>query len=308
MERVEINTRVINKHDTEANWNSHPSFIPDKSEIIVYDKDDNYNYPRVKIGDGVTTVVALPFIDDNTLTSVSNLQTEVNNVKASTSDEALNTKVNAIIQDIGSLTIDLNSAESGTVPFTNSDMLGGLPASSYLQVADFPQALTDAGVVKSVGGKTPNASGEVALVPADIGAVPSSRTVNGKALSSDISLTYSDVGAAAGSHTHTIYSLQSIGTNPITSTADDTSTNWGNRGTCVCFYSTAGCLIDQPSQYGILVSFSQGIEVHQIWMTQPSGKVYHRGANASGWSGTWKNMVDASCFSLSGTTLTITTT
>lgn len=211
MGRVEINTRVINKHDTEANWNSHPSFIPDKSEIIVYDKDDNYNYPRVKIGDGVTTVVALPFIDDNTLTSVSNLQTEVNNVKASTSDEALNTKVNAIIQDIGSLTIDLNSAESGTVPFTNSDMLGGLPASSYLQVADFPQSLTDAGVVKSVGGKTPNASGEITLVPADIGAatsehthdyVPTSRTVNGKALSSDISLTYSDVGAAAASHTH----------------------------------------------------------------------------------------------------------
>lgn len=214
MGRVEINTRVINKHDTEANWNSHPSFIPDKSEIIVYDKDDNYNYPRVKIGDGVTTVVALPFIDDNTLTNVSNLQTEVNNVKASTSDEALNTKVNAIIQDIGSLTIDLNNAESGTVPFTNSDMLGGLPASSYLQVADFPQALTDAGVVKSVAGKTPNASGEVVLVPADIGAaasshthdyVPTSRTVNGKALSSNISLTYSDVGAAAGSHTHSDY-------------------------------------------------------------------------------------------------------
>lgn len=181
MGRVEINTKIINKHDTEANWNSRPSFIPDKSEIIVYDKDDNYNYPRVKIGDGVTTVVALPFI------------------------------VNAAVQDIGSLTIDLNNAESGTVPFTNSDMLGGLPASSYLQVADFPQALTDAGVVKSVAGKTPNANGEITLVPADIGAaasshthnyVPTSRTVNDKALSGDISLTYSDVGAAAASHTH----------------------------------------------------------------------------------------------------------
>ena len=172
MGRVEINTKIINKHDTEANWNSRSSFIPDKSEIIVYDKDDNYNYPRVKIGDGVTTVVALPFI------------------------------VNAAVQDIGSLTIDLNNAESGTAPFTNSDMLGGLPASSYLQVADFPQALTDAGVVKSVAGKTPNASGEIALVPADIGAVPTNRTVNGKALSSDISLTYSDIGAAAASHTH----------------------------------------------------------------------------------------------------------
>ena len=33
--------------------------------------------------------------------------------------------------------------------------------------------------------------------------VPASRTINGKALSDDISLTYSDVGAAAASHTHT---------------------------------------------------------------------------------------------------------
>ena len=32
--------------------------------------------------------------------------------------------------------------------------------------------------------------------------VPTSRTINGKALSGDISLTYSDVGAAAASHTH----------------------------------------------------------------------------------------------------------
>ena len=138
--------------------------------------------------------------------------------------------------------------------------------------------------------------------------VPTSRTINGKALSDDISLTYSDVGAAAASHTHTVYSLQSIGNNPITSTSNDTTTNWGNKGTCVCFYSTSGCLIDQPSQYGILVSFSHGAEVHQIWMTQTSGKVYHRGGNTAGWSGTWINMVDANCFSLSGTTLTITTT
>lgn len=68
--------------------------------------------------------------------------------------------------------------------------------------------------MKSVAGKTPNASGEITLVPADIGAatsehthdyVPTSRTVNGKALSNNISLTYSDVGAAAGSHTHSDY-------------------------------------------------------------------------------------------------------
>lgn len=37
---------------------------------------------------------------------------------------------------------------------------------------------------------------------AEVGAVPTSRTVNGKALSADISLSAADVGAAASSHTH----------------------------------------------------------------------------------------------------------
>ena len=282
MGRVEINTRVINKHDTEANWNSHPSFIPDKSEIIVYDKDNNYNYPRVKIGDGVTTVVALPFIDDNTLTSVSNLQTEVNNVKASTSDEALNTKVNAIIQDIGSLTIDLNSAESGTVPFTNSDMLGGLPSSSYLQVTDFPQALTDAGVVKKVAGKTPNTSGEVTLVPADIGAIPTSRTVNGKALSSDISLTYSDIGAAGASHTH----------NSIVN-SDGSSTIWH--------------FMSDRDGVGIQIGAGTGYAFNFCRFRNDSPRIAYwlDGNGGASYSGSFYTTSTLS-FSLSGTTLTIT--
>ena len=38
--------------------------------------------------------------------------------------------------------------------------------------------------------------GSDAITPADIGAVPTSRTVNGKALSANITLSASDVGAA----------------------------------------------------------------------------------------------------------------
>ena len=254
MGRVEINTKIINKHDTEANWNSRPSFIPDKSEIIVYDKDDNYNYPRVKIGDGVTTVVALPFI------------------------------VNAAVQDIGSLTIDLNNAESGTVPFTNSDMLGGLPPSSYLQVADFPQALTDAGVVKSVGGKVPNASGEVVLVPVDIGAVPTSRTVNGKALSSDISLTYSDVGAAAASHTH----------GSIVN-SDGSSTVWHFNS--------------DRDGIGIQIGSGSGYEFNFGRSKNDSPKIVYwlNGNGGASYNGSFYTTSTLS-FSLSGTTLTITNT
>lgn len=167
--------------------------------------------------DGIATGANKTTVDSTlSSTSTNPVQNKVVNTAISTlntlvGDTPVTTQITSAINDAGFLTVDLNNTESGVAPFTNSDMLGGLPASSYLQVADFPQALTDAGVVKSIAGKMPNASGEITLVPADIGAaasshthnyVPTSRTVNDKALSGDISLTYSDVGAAAASHTH----------------------------------------------------------------------------------------------------------
>ena len=61
MSEKNISARIIHKHDTEANWNKANNFIPKKAEIIVYDPDESYTYPRFKIGDGVTTVIELPF-------------------------------------------------------------------------------------------------------------------------------------------------------------------------------------------------------------------------------------------------------
>ena len=56
-----LNTRIIHKHDIETNWLKATGFTPMKGEIIVYDIDENYNYERFKIGDGVTNVNNLPF-------------------------------------------------------------------------------------------------------------------------------------------------------------------------------------------------------------------------------------------------------
>jgi hypothetical protein len=57
-----LKTRVIQKHDTETNWNNgDKEFIPFKGEIIIYDIDDNYNYERFKLGDGITPAIDLPF-------------------------------------------------------------------------------------------------------------------------------------------------------------------------------------------------------------------------------------------------------
>lgn len=57
-----LNVRIINTHDTEANWNNTVNFVPEAGEIIIYDIDSTYSYERFKIGDGVLTVNQLPFI------------------------------------------------------------------------------------------------------------------------------------------------------------------------------------------------------------------------------------------------------
>lgn len=60
----QIKARFQQKHDIEANWNKALNFIPKIGEIIVYDIDDNYNYSRFKIGDGVRTINDLEFLLD----------------------------------------------------------------------------------------------------------------------------------------------------------------------------------------------------------------------------------------------------
>lgn len=68
-----INTRIQLKNDTEENWRKagpkgdNPGFIPRKGELIIYNAETGANvdearrFPRFKVGDGVTTVVNLPF-------------------------------------------------------------------------------------------------------------------------------------------------------------------------------------------------------------------------------------------------------
>lgn len=58
-----VNARIQSKADTEANWDLATTFIPKAGEIIVYTVDTSYAFPRLKIGDGVTTVSNLPFVN-----------------------------------------------------------------------------------------------------------------------------------------------------------------------------------------------------------------------------------------------------
>ena len=60
-----MKARVQHKHDIESNWLKATNFTPLVGEIIVYDPDESYGYPRIKIGDGETNINSLPFITED---------------------------------------------------------------------------------------------------------------------------------------------------------------------------------------------------------------------------------------------------
>lgn len=61
--------RIIQKHETEANWNKATKFIPKLGEVIIYDPDANHTTSRIKIGDSTTVVANLPFVQQGFIDS-----------------------------------------------------------------------------------------------------------------------------------------------------------------------------------------------------------------------------------------------
>ena len=100
---------------------------------------------------------------------------------------------------------------------------------------------------------------------------------------------------AASSHEHNYLNVK--GTNTINSTANDTTAKWGAHKNSVHWYTETNKINGQPSQWGYLVNIGQDSEVHQVWMTQSSGDLLHRGGNNSGWSGSWRTILDSENYS-----------
>lgn len=71
MSKETVHARIQLKNDTEANWERAKNFVPLKGEIIIYSADDAHPFSRIKIGDGITTVTNLPFIDAQTINGMS---------------------------------------------------------------------------------------------------------------------------------------------------------------------------------------------------------------------------------------------
>ena len=103
----ELNARLPQKHDYEANWIKAINFVPMKGEIIVYDPEIDargnvailpegrtspYDYARFKCGDGETKVNDLPFMFAYLEDKIDDLAEEVN-----TLGQVLNEKVSVEI-------------------------------------------------------------------------------------------------------------------------------------------------------------------------------------------------------------------
>lgn len=118
-ERI-LSTRVVQKHDLESNWNS-TNFIPKQGEIIVYDVDDNYNYERLKIGDGITSVNFLPFVSDDIRNLISALvgDTSVSEqISTSIKDVLYKTPQELTLEEANQVRINLHSVGQYTTGLT----------------------------------------------------------------------------------------------------------------------------------------------------------------------------------------------
>lgn len=91
-------------------------------------------------------------------------------------------------------------------------------------------------------------------------------------------------------------SIRSAGINVIGMVMSDTVTTWREQLNSVHFINNESTQIvtDNPSTWGIIFNMATGSDIHQIWCTQPTGALFHRGGNSAGWSGTWREIMDVS--------------
>lgn len=137
------------------------------------------------------------------------------------------------------------------------------------------------------------ARNNLGVTPANIGAATASHGHNLQDLSGTVPI--SKGGTGANNATDALANLGAfrfLGDNVISSTNNDTTSKWGALGSGYAFFNSNGLLNDQPSTWGIVVSFVTGSDIFQMWRAQTTGPTYWRSGNASGWNGTWNKVYD----------------
>ena len=187
-----MKARVQHKHDIEANWLKATNFTPLASEIIVYDPDENYDYPRIKIGDGKTNINTLPFVtkdyakeqwvqdlvNDSVTSLIVTYDTETKKASHTAAEikEHYNLGRNVVFCANNKylpihLIFDSYVIFRDIVVAVNAIACYNYEVNDYGYVSESNDTIVSE--VQSVNGKT----GVVSLTASDVGALPSSTTV-----------------------------------------------------------------------------------------------------------------------------------
>lgn len=172
-----VKTRIIQKHDSSANWAKATTFVPLKGEIIIYD-----DLGKIKIGDGIAKVNDLPFTNADAVKQI-----KLNNVAKTPNADGvvdLGTVITAH-QDISGKqdklsTVQLNAANSG-ITSTKVKQYDGYNTTinnhtTRLTTLEGKPGLDKVGTVVKVNNTAPDASGNVSIpIPAAV----SEATVSG---------------------------------------------------------------------------------------------------------------------------------
>lgn len=117
MAEKQINGRIIQKHDSEANWEKATNFIPKAGEIIIYDTDETHYYCRIKIGDGSTLINNLPFSTEEEIESYAAPISHTHNYAGSSSAGGAATSAEKLAT---ARAITLSGAVNGSANFDGS--------------------------------------------------------------------------------------------------------------------------------------------------------------------------------------------
>ena len=124
MAEKKIQARIRQKVDTKANWDKATNFVPLKGEYIYYS-----DLHKVKVGDGVTKVGALPFLADSDTHSITGMYVGATNAKANAATTNGNTYLKlyddstkrAEFKIVGSGATKVSSDASGNITISSTD-------------------------------------------------------------------------------------------------------------------------------------------------------------------------------------------
>lgn len=82
--------------------------------------------------------------------------------------------------------------------------------------------------------------------------------------------------------------IPNLGENITEGSTNDTVAFWAEKGSGQAWFSSKGMLVNQPSQYGFVISYTNGADAFQMFSDQTNGVTYFRyGDNINNWFKHW---------------------